>query len=372
MDWSKGYSASFYATLVDPRTWRSTERIEIMGGSISRSVSMLMESADIECRRYPAGIEKWIRIFMDVRQGGSSAHVALFTGLATSPSRDIDGNRVSHSVECYSVLKPAADVLLPRGWYALAGQNGGALIESLLGVTPAPIVVEDASPALSESIVAEDGESRLSMAEKILLAINWRLRIGGDGTITVCPQATEASARFGETASDSIEPKLSTSEDWFPVPNVFRAVIGDLSETATDDSPTSQLSTVTRGREIWAEELSPTLADNESLASYAGRRLRALQMVASTASYDRRYNPDVYVGDLVALSYPKQGLDGTYEVTSQKIELGYNARTSEEVSMVLSGLATEETEVDYGYLLDSDGDYLVDADGDSLIYIAVS
>ena len=41
--------------------------------------------------------------------------------------------------------------------------------------------------------------------------------------------------------------------------------------------------------------------------------------------------PDIFVGDLVRIRYPKQGLDSVFEVTSQKIELGPGGRTSEEV-----------------------------------------
>ena len=43
MDWSKGYSASYYAARVDPVTWRDVERFEITGGSIKRGVDALRE-----------------------------------------------------------------------------------------------------------------------------------------------------------------------------------------------------------------------------------------------------------------------------------------------------------------------------------------
>ena len=207
MDWSKGYTVYYYMTLVDPATWRSTDKIKIRGGKISRSDSLMMESADIDCSSFPSGVERWVRVWMDVRQAGASAHTALFTGLATSPKRDIKGNLINCSVECYSVLKPAADVLLPRGWYALAGQNGGDLIKSLL-IGPAPVEVSGTAPALSESIIAEDGETNLSMVRKILLAIGWRIRISGEGEVTICPPAEEVSARFGGD-NDCIETALS-------------------------------------------------------------------------------------------------------------------------------------------------------------------
>lgn len=332
MQWDRGYSATYYAAYVDPRTWRSMDRIEVVSGSVSRQADGLMESADIETDRYPDGIERWLRIYMDVRQGsGAAAHVPIFTGLATSPERSYNGRAKKHELICYSVLKPAEDVRLPRGWYALAGRNGADLIRTLLSVGPAPVEVEGVGPALADTIIAEDGESNLSMAGKVLLAIGWRLRISGDGTITVCPQASTASAHFGATAGDCIEPQVTTSRDVFACPNVFRAVLGDMSATAVDDAPDSPLSTVSRGREVWAEEVGPALADNESLETYAWRRLSDLQMVAQTGSYKRRYDPAVLVGDLVELDYPDQGLVGLFKVTSQGVNLGYNAQTSENV-----------------------------------------
>jgi len=334
MQWNKGYTASFYLAEVNPQTWRPSGRIEVISGQVTRSRDTLMQSADIACRNYPQALERWVRVYMDVRQEtGASAHVPLFTGLATSPKKDYDGNLRTNSVTCYSVLKPAADILLPRGWYALAGRDGGRLVADLLGVGPAPVEVEQGAPALSTTVVAEDGETNLSMAQKILTAMGWRLRIDGDGSILGCPPASEPSAVFG-TSFDAIEPALSITEDLFACPNVFRAVIGDQSAISSDNSPDSLLSVGNRGRQVWAEEISPVLAGGESLQSYADRRMAELQTVASVAQYNRRYHPDVMPGDLVTLEYPSVELVGTYAVIDQSITLGYSATTSETVAKV--------------------------------------
>ena len=50
-----------------------------------------------------------------------------------------------------------------------------------------------------------------------------------------------------------------------------------------------------------------------------------------SVSYNRRFNPDVMVSDIVRLQYPHLGISGDYRVVSQSIELGSGARTSEEV-----------------------------------------
>lgn len=333
MDWSKGFTASYYAYIVDPKTWRDIQLLKLVDGSIARSGTGLRNSADITCTDYN-GAERYIRIYLDTQQNGRSAHVALFTGLASSPSKDINGTVESSSIECYSVLKPAEDVLLDRGFYIPAGMNGGVALKQLLKVTPAPLEVIGEPPALQTAIIAEDGENHLTMADKVLTAINWRMRILGDGTIQVLPMASSAAKTFDPIKVDVVEPVLKVTKDWYECPNVFRAVADDIYSVARDDSPDSPLSTVNRGREVWEEETGVSLNTGESIAEYATRRLKELQQVETTASYTRRYDPDVLVGDIVRMNYPKQHMQGLFKITSQRITLGHGCATEEEAEYV--------------------------------------
>lgn len=330
VDYSRGYSASYYAERVDPATWRDVGVIQLTGGTIKRETTGKRQSADLNCVRYRIPVEQWVRVYLDIRQEGAAAHVPLFTGLAVSPDDDINGSLTLNTLTCFSVLKPAEDVLLARGWYAPAGMSGAELVRRLLSVSPAPIVAEDSSPALAASIVSEDGETHLSMADRILDAIGWRLRIDGDGTIRIMPAATDPVARLDPISNDLLEPKIKITADWYNCPNVLMAVAGDVTGIARDDDPDSPLSTVSRGREVWKKE-SCTLSAGESVAEYARRRLRELQRVRQTASYMRRYLPDVMPGDIVGLNYPEQQLTGNYGVQSQSITLGYGARTAEQI-----------------------------------------
>lgn len=328
VDFSKGYSASYYAERVDPATWRDIGVIKLTNGTIKRETTGKRQSADLGCVNYHIDVEQWVRVYLDAKQDGASAHVPLFTGLAVTPDDDYNGRLTTNSLTCFSVLKPAEDVLLPRGSFAPAQANGAELVRRLLSVSPAPIVVADDSPLLSESIVAEDGESCLSMADRILDAMGWRLRIEGDGTIHILPAAKEPVIRFDPIENDVIESKIKVSADWYSCPNVVMVVAGDVTGIARDDDPESPLSTVRRGREVWKRE-ECTLAAGETAAAYAQRRLKELQRVRQTASYTRRYVPEVMPGDIVGLNYPEQGLTGNYGAQSQSITLGYGARTAE-------------------------------------------
>ena len=330
MDWHLGFTAAFYACMVDPGTWGDKKRVEITGGTISRVDSDLKESADIACIRYREGTDKYIRIWMDTRQSGKSEHVALFTGLTSKPKRDIDGLREDNRVQCYSVLKPAQDVLLKRGYYAAKGFKSGDEIKKLLRVCPAPVSIDEGSPRLAQHIVAEEGETCLTMVYKILDVIGWRLVIDGYGRIRVCPHASQPIDTFDPLRNDIIEPQISVENDWFDCPNVFRAVSENGSAEVKDESG-SDLSVEKRGREVWKEETNVSLAAGETLLTYAKRRLSELQSISTRASYKRRFRPDIAPSDLIRLNYPAQELSGIFYVESQKIELGYGATTSEEV-----------------------------------------
>ena len=72
---------------------------------------------------------------------------------------------------------------------------------------------------------------------------------------------------------------------------------------------------------------------DELLAEYARRRLKEEQALSTILNYDRRYHPDANVGDLIRLHYPKQGIDGVFQITEQSVDVG-SGRTSEEVNGV--------------------------------------
>lgn len=336
MDWRKGFSSRYYMSIVDKDTWRDIKRVEITGGSIKRSISSLRQSADIDVVNYEETGEPLIRVWLDARQNGASSHTPLFTGLAASPGRKINGRLITQQLQCYSVLKPAEDVLLPRGWYAPADVNAIWQIQRLLKVTKAPVeILSDTSEILlKNAIVAEQNETNLSMVEVLLDTINWRMTIDGYGRIQLGPYPAEPKLVLDSRDYDIVEPKLSDDYDWFDCPNVFRAVADETYAEARDEDPKSPFSVQNRGREVWAEESSCKLADKETLGEYAMRRLKELQQVGRTVSYDRRYVPDLTVTDIVRLNFPAQKIVGSFAITNQSISLGYNAKTSEEVMQV--------------------------------------
>lgn len=334
MDWNSGYSATYYASFVDPDTWEDLGRFDIIGGSIKRTLDELRESADIDCVGYSETKEKWIRIWLDAKQTGSSSRIALFTGLATSPKKEIDGRLISNSLECYSILKPAQDILLDRGWYAPIDIDVRILFKELLSVTNAPLILPEKEYTLKSAVIAEQGETNLSMVNLLLDVANWRLSIDGRGAISITEYDSNPKIQIDSLYNDIVEPNISIDYDWYDCPNVFRAILDDTCAIVKDDDENSPFSTVNRGREVWVEERSVTLNDDETIADYAARRLLQLQQVSTLISYDRRYIPNVLPSDVIYLNYPEQKIVGKYMITSQAISLGHNCTTSEEAIKV--------------------------------------
>lgn len=333
IDWSLGYSARYYMTQLDKATMKDLERIEIYGGTIKRSLTELCESADIDCVNYEDKTEQMIRIWLDAKQSdGSSSHVPLFTGLATCPTDRYSGRSKTNSLECYSLLKIAQDIMLPRGWYVPVEANSGTLIKDLLSVIGVEIHVAPDAPEIKQSIIAEQGETRLSMVYRIINAMsNWRLRLDGYGDVYIEPINKEEKMIFGASDNDIIETDISITYDWYSAPNVLRCTLDESYAEARDENPDSPLSIPRRGREVWLEDTDVQLNKNETLAEYAQRMLKKYQETATTISYTRRFMPDIYLNDYVRINYPVQGITGLYKITDQNISLGYNARTSEEV-----------------------------------------
>lgn len=332
INWSKGIVARYHASIVDPGTWRDIDIIKILGGSINYTDSGIRGSADIDCKDFDHEKEYWIRIYLDARQQGEGELVPLFTGLASSPDVSYDGRIPSSKVQCFSVLSPADKVYLPLGWYAQTGSNGATTIRDLLSdVTPAPIVIDGSSASINQNIVAESGETNLSMVDKILNAINWNLYFDGDGTIHISPITSEIVERFDKEENDVLEMSVSVSSNWYDIPNVFRAVGSGISSIARDENPDSKFSIPNRGREIWAEEQNCVLNNDEKLSEYASRKLKELQNAYKTVDYTRRFRPGIKIGDIIWLNYPAQQLYGSFIVKTQSMEIGYGGRVSEQV-----------------------------------------
>jgi len=324
MDWSKGFSASYVLMTVNPTTWEDEQEYPIIEGSVDSDISAdLLVSADVVMDQ-PIG-EKWVRVYLIATQNGGAERVPIFTGLTSEPSRKIKGKTTTYNMSCYSVLKPAADRLVPLGYYAQAGSEGAAVAASLLKECGLRVTYTPGGAYLPMAIIAEAGETYLTMVQRIVNALGWRVKIDGKGRVDICPYDSKVVADFS-TSTDMLEPEVTDEQDWYSCPNVLRVTCDNYSVTVKDEDPNSPLSIPRRGREIWKAESVNSVAD---LGQYALARLKELQSPARSLDYTRRFDPNVMPGDVVRISYPAQDINGVFRVASQSIDLEYGARTKE-------------------------------------------
>ena len=330
IDWTKGFVSKYYAKIVDPIAWRDGDTIDIKSGSINYTNSGVRGSADLECSGFDFDTEQWIRIYLSASQDGDYEVIPMFTGITSSPNYSYHGNTPTNKIQCFSPLTIADTIYLPIGWYAKKNANGAETIKELLSeVIPAPIVIEGSSPNLVSNLVAEKDETYLTITDKILDAIGWKLKLDGDGTIRITPVSSTISASFDHMIEKSMEFDIEIDTNYNEIPNVFRAVGDGVSAVAKDEDDNSRFSIQNRGREIWNQETSIKLNDGEKIGEYADRRLKELQKTERTVNYSRRYAPNVRVNDLISLNYPTQGLTGNFVIESQNIDLSYGAKVSE-------------------------------------------
>lgn len=336
INWSKGVVARYYAMIVDPTTWKNVSEVNIIGGSIKYSSSRERASADIECRSFDHDNEYWIRVYLEARQGSEAQLVPLFTGVASMPDISYHGRTESSKLQCYSSLSIADKIYLPLGWYVRKDSNGANIIRDLLkDAIPAPIVIDDIpddeqQPVIDQNVIAENSETVLSMVDRILNIIKWRLLLDGDGTIHITPYSDSVVATFNYQDNDIFELDVSISNNWYDVPNVYRAVGSGISSVARDEDPNSRFSIQNRGREIWMSEENVVLSADEKIGDYAIRKLKEAQNVYKTLDYTRRFDPNVRVTDIVRINYLEQKISGVFMVKSQSLTLGYGGSVAEQ------------------------------------------
>ena len=325
MNWNEGITSSYYLTGVDPASWLDREKTDIVSGSVDYEETGLRGSAALSTLEPVTG---WVRIYLDALQVGLS-HTPLFTGIATTPEVSIDGQRSEYSVTIYSVLYPAK-AKLPLGYYVAKGADIPNAVKDLLSVTPAPVDVADVDhPLLTDHILAESGDSRLDMVDKLLKIADWRLIVNGDGTIELVPKNEDTVRTIGQEY-DMLDLQATITDDVFEIPNCLRCISGSEAAEAKDEDTEDPLSIPSRGFEIWQQEDNVTLSNTESLAQYTERRLKELQTHAASISYTRRYDPEIRLGDLIELTYDK--INGIYKVTESSYEIG--GRVSEKAVKV--------------------------------------
>lgn len=316
---------------IDEESWLPTDTISgVDSVTIKRATgddAQLIESGDMS---YSGNLsEGWYRIEAMGEYGASSAVEPIATLLFACDGSEWNHGTWGGSMTGSSVLTYASEKRFKSGEYAPKGADGALYAAELLRkCIPAPIEVEG-SFTLSDHVVFDLGSSIIDGVWAILETAGWCMQIAGDGTVTIMQKPTGYSLELTTETRGIVMPNLSTSLPISNVPNVVKVYDGEQSAEAVNDDPSSQTSTVSRGREIESVEENPVRVDGETLAAYARRRLIELSDIYETIDIEREYVSGVLPYSAVRVSFAEAEIDDDYMVMSQTIECSHGIKVGE-------------------------------------------
>lgn len=301
-NWTDGESLGKVKSFSATRTIES-EAPEIDSGDLEVSTDFINEG--------------YVRAWLCKESSIGYTREAIGTYLLESKS----GTSIHNSCELWSVLHPAAERIPPVGYYIPKGSDIAVVACELLSeCIDAPVSGVEVSDALSEHVVAAEGDTYLSLIWSIL-GDRWGISIDGEGRVSVRENPT-TSIPLG---NDDLTTEPNISWDLANIPNVITVTDGTRSVTAINDREDSPTSTVNRKRQIDATASSSEKNDAETLEAYAFRLLEEKSITTQTAEYERDYRSDISTGDIVTL--PER--DGMWTVKTQRIEFNCALKVSE-------------------------------------------
>ena len=330
MNWNQGYTSTFRLYSVDPSTWGDSTEIEhLASASITKdSESSLIEDAEISIDGNP--VKGYVRLVLEAKNTTGMARANLGTFLVTSPKKAIKGTLKTLDLECYSVLKPADDKILPPGWYFPEGGDpiAGAF-ELLADCLQCPIEPAESDIRTNEPKIAESNESVLSMVRYLLSDTNYNIVIDGRGCVSIKKKSDEIVRMFDTMENDVLMPDITDESDIYDIPNVLRVTDNNGNyETVYNNEENSDTSIDNLGWEKWnSEQLS--LDDGETLLSKGAERMEELSKSKRKISYDREFDPDVCINDVALFMLPQQEIVGTFRIVSQSLSIGEGVTVKE-------------------------------------------
>ena len=314
VDWSASMQQSFEYYIVDPGTWKDTERIRtVKSCSITRDTSTeTLGSASIDMTESVG--ECYIRAYLVTIQNGFKDKYPLGTFLVQTPSLKFDGKVEDISVDAYTPLMELKENKPPIGFFLLKGEN---IMENGYRLARtharAPVVAATNSEPLFSNFVAETDETWLAYISALISNAKYSFDLDELGRILFAPNQDTASLQpvwtYDDGNSSILYPDISIDRDLYGIPNVVEVIYSEGYDKyyarVVNDDPNSPTSTVSRGREIVHRVSNPDLIGNPTknqINEYAEQLLRDLSSLECTVTYTHGYCP-VRIGNCVRLDY---------------------------------------------------------------------
>lgn len=176
----------------------------------------------------------------------------------------------------------------------------------------------------------EIGTSRLRILNDILAEINYEsIWFDMNGNARIHPYEVPSAANIAhryESGEYSIIKDNYTSEiDIFDTPNIFVAIVSNpdydvpMIATAVNDTPTSIMSTVQRGRRIVRVDKINNIASQEELQAYVDNERTKSMLAAETTRFYTAIEPTHGMRDVIALN--NGSASGIYQETEWQITM---------------------------------------------------
>lgn len=340
-DWSASMQQTFEYYVVDPITWRDTEKItNVKSFSVTRdSDAETLGSASIDVTDSLG--ECYIRAYLITIQNGVTEKFPLGTFLVQTPSSSFNGKIRNVSMDAYTPLLELKENPPPLGYSLMKDEN---IMDIAYRLTRehvrAPVIETKCDTKLSYDFVADTNDTWLSFLIDLIANAKYSYGLDELGRILFTPKQDTASLQpvwtYNDDNSSILLPNFSMDHDLYGIPNVVEVVysnnLGTLYSRAVNDDENSPISTVNRGREIIHRVTDPELAGNSSqrqIDEYAEQLLRNLSCLEYTVTYTHGYCP-VRLGDCVRLNYTRAGItDMKAKVISQSIKCTSGCQVTE-------------------------------------------
>lgn len=338
-DWHRPFRSSYRFMRVSRQTGYETEQLDgILDGRLTiNQDTATFESAQLDSTAaFDLGSDL-LRGYLDATwEDGAEESVCLGTWLASIPSRDVDGGRERCTVYLDGRLQELQDDSFSAPVVIDAGENIIATARAIAEGIGLAVVATDSDAVLGSPWIFgmdEDGGSKLEAMNELLGMAGYSSASTDEmGRIILSPYVDPSrrspSWTFEEGPSATFFSEATEERDSRDVANVVLAIYESDEATvigeAVDDDPASPYS-ILPDTGIGRRKVAKYTYNNT--ATQAEADAKAAELLATNQATIRRVTLQhihcpARVGDVVSVRWPSAGIDGTYVVRTQEVQIG--------------------------------------------------
>jgi hypothetical protein len=290
--------------------------------------------------------QQFAPLIHEAKQATKSGWVEFPLGefLLSSPTRQEENGQVIREVEAYDGLVILTDDKFDSPYTVPTGTNYVDAVVSILasaGITRYNI--EQTDKVTSNDITFEIGREKLYAINELLRAINYEsihVDVNGYFTSAYYRSPTDRASEYSYfTDSESvIFGGYSEELDAYSLPNKWVLEVKPteegtvaLSSVYTNDNPDSELSTVSRGRNIVDYRELQDMADQETLDAYAQRIAFEASQQFGKIEFETGIMPHHDYFDVFNVYFSDLEVSGKYSETSWTMPLEVGGKMNHEI-----------------------------------------